>query len=89
VPDATLTEQWSLLHRMGARHLAYYPDDFLNDQPSLATVRRALSVRATLQGESDGLDTPPALAAPKDVPPIVDVEPAPIDGTAPVKVQPR
>ncbi|MDP9898877.1 poly-beta-1,6-N-acetyl-D-glucosamine N-deacetylase PgaB [Variovorax ginsengisoli] len=48
VPDSTLAAQWSLLHRMGARHLAYYPDDFFNDQPGLATVRNALSVRSSL-----------------------------------------
>jgi biofilm PGA synthesis lipoprotein PgaB len=48
VPDAELTRQWTLLHRAGVRHLGYYPDDFLNDQPSLETVRRAISVRTLL-----------------------------------------
>ena len=48
VPDAELTRQWTLLQRAGVRHLGYYPDDFLNDQPSLDTVRRALSVRTLL-----------------------------------------
>ncbi|MGE8199459.1 MAG: poly-beta-1,6-N-acetyl-D-glucosamine N-deacetylase PgaB, partial [Variovorax sp.] len=48
VPDAELTRQWTLLQRAGVRHLGYYPDDFLNDQPSLETVRRAISVRTLL-----------------------------------------
>jgi len=48
VPDAELTRQWTLLRRAGVRHLGYYPDDFLNDQPSLETVRRAISVRTLL-----------------------------------------
>lgn len=48
VPDAELTRQWTLLQRAGVRHLGYYPDDFLNDQPSLETVRRAISVRTML-----------------------------------------
>ncbi len=48
VPDAELTRQWTLLQSAGVRHLGYYPDDFLNDQPSLDTVRRALSVRTLL-----------------------------------------
>lgn len=48
VPDAELTRQWTLLQRAGVRHLGYYPDDFLNDQPSLDTVRRAISVRTLL-----------------------------------------
>ena len=48
VPDAELTRQWTLLRRAGVRHLGYYPDDFLNDQPSLETVRRAISMRTLL-----------------------------------------
>jgi biofilm PGA synthesis lipoprotein PgaB len=48
VPDAELTRQWTLLQRAGVRHLGYYPDDFLHDQPSLDTVRRAISVRSLL-----------------------------------------
>ena len=45
VPDATMARQWEVLRRKGARNLAYYPDDFLNDQPGLATVREAMSLR--------------------------------------------
>ncbi|MFM9926072.1 poly-beta-1,6-N-acetyl-D-glucosamine N-deacetylase PgaB [Variovorax sp. H27-G14] len=48
VPDAELTRQWTLLQRAGVRNLGYYPDDFLNNQPSLETVRRAISVRTLL-----------------------------------------
>ena len=81
VPDATLRAQWSLLHRLGARHLAYYPDDFHNDQPGLAVVRSALSVRENLEEKSEPLDTPPALALPKPTPPIAPVTPA--DAAAP------
>nr|MBF0684090.1 poly-beta-1,6-N-acetyl-D-glucosamine N-deacetylase PgaB [Pseudomonas sp.] len=61
VPDDTLARQWSLLHRLGAHHLAYYPDDFHKDQPSLAVARRAISVCENLQKDADGLNTPPAL----------------------------
>ncbi|WP_156909345.1 poly-beta-1,6-N-acetyl-D-glucosamine N-deacetylase PgaB [Ottowia thiooxydans] len=48
VSDDELTRQWTLLQRAGVRHLGYYPDDFLNNQPSLEVVRRAISVRALL-----------------------------------------
>jgi biofilm PGA synthesis lipoprotein PgaB len=72
VPDATLAAQWSMLHRMGARHLAWYPDDFLNDQPGLDVSRNALSIRANLAGTVDTLETPPALAPSKPAPPADD-----------------
>lgn len=48
VSDEELTRQWTLLQRAGVRHLGYYPDDFLNNQPSLDTVRRAISMRSLL-----------------------------------------
>jgi biofilm PGA synthesis lipoprotein PgaB len=48
VADAELARQWTLLQRAGVRHLGYYPDDFLNNQPSLDVVRRAISVRTVL-----------------------------------------
>lgn len=48
VPDDELARQWTLLQRAGMRHLGYYPDDFLNNQPSLDVVRRAISVRSLL-----------------------------------------
>lgn len=64
IPDATLARHWALLHRMGARHTAYYPDDFHTNQPGLETLQRALSIRATVREMGDGLDTPPALTRP-------------------------
>lgn len=38
-----LGERLRALQRAGARHLAYYPDDFLRDEPALVTIRRAIS----------------------------------------------
>ncbi|MCY1166270.1 Poly-beta-1,6-N-acetyl-D-glucosamine N-deacetylase [compost metagenome] len=49
VPDRELLRQWTLLQRMGVRHLGYYPDDFLNNQPSQQVLQQALSVRTLLQ----------------------------------------
>lgn len=40
---ALLAQRMRLLQQAGARHLAYYPDDFLRDQPALETIRRAIS----------------------------------------------
>ncbi|SFP03919.1 biofilm PGA synthesis lipoprotein PgaB [Variovorax sp. PDC80] len=66
VDKDTLAAQWTLLHRLGARHVALYPDDFLAGEPPLVTVRDILSVRANLAGgKVDGLETPPALAPAK------------------------
>ncbi len=62
VADAELARQWTLLLRAGVRHLGYYPDDFLNNQPSLDVVRRAISVRTMLPralGASAAETTPP------------------------------
>ncbi|SEU03518.1 poly-beta-1,6-N-acetyl-D-glucosamine N-deacetylase PgaB [Variovorax sp. OV084] len=61
VPDAELARQWTLLQRAGVRHLGYYPDDFLDNQPSLETVRRAISVRTLLPR---ALRTPSAAETP-------------------------
>lgn len=38
-----LGERLRTLQRAGARHLAYYPDDFLRDEPALTIIRRAIS----------------------------------------------
>lgn len=66
IDAATLAAQWTLLHRLGARHVALYPDDFLQGQPPLVTVRDILSVRADPRGgKVDSLETPPALAPAK------------------------
>jgi biofilm PGA synthesis lipoprotein PgaB len=69
VPDAELARQWTLLQRAGVRHLGYYPDDFLDNQPSLETVRRAISVRTLLPRalrtpSAAEIPTQPAQAAP-------------------------
>ena len=49
VSDAELSRQLLLLQRQGVRHVGYYPDDFLNNQPSLKTLQRALSTRSLLK----------------------------------------
>ena len=49
VSDAELSRQLLLLQRQGVRHVGYYPDDFLNDQPSLKTLQRTLSMRSLLK----------------------------------------
>jgi biofilm PGA synthesis lipoprotein PgaB len=49
VPSAVLAAQISRLRLRGARHIAYYPDDFLNDQPALAVIQPAISQRAEPQ----------------------------------------
>ena len=59
VPDDQFARQWSLLRRMGARHMAYYPDDFVANQPSLASARAAVSIRGTLSGQVKIRSTPP------------------------------
>lgn len=45
IQDATLTEQFSLLLRNDARHIGYYTDDFLHNQPHLEHIRPYMSVR--------------------------------------------
>lgn len=40
---AVLSRRLRLLQQGGARHLAYYPDDFLRDEPALESIRRAIS----------------------------------------------
>ena len=69
VPDAELARQWQLMRRAGARNLGYYPDDFLNNQPSLEVVRSALSTRTNL------LDT---VVLPSSLVPPVMLAPAPM-----------
>lgn len=45
VPDAELAAQARALVARGARHLAYYPDDFLRPSPALPTAREVISAR--------------------------------------------
>lgn len=44
VDTAVLRGQMDLLRRLGARHLAYYPDDFIAGHPVAAGVRPAMSI---------------------------------------------
>jgi len=63
VADAELAQQWRLLQRHGVRHIGYYPDDFLKDQPSLKTLQRALSVRSLLKRPLPDSSAPQGVAA--------------------------
>ena len=45
VPEAELAAQARTLVARGARHLAYYPDDFLLQAPALPTAREVISAR--------------------------------------------
>ena len=74
VPDAELTRQWQLMRRAGARNLGYYPDDFLNNQPSMEVVRNALSTRTKLLG---------AVVLPSSLVPPVTSAPAPMQKGSP------
>jgi biofilm PGA synthesis lipoprotein PgaB len=44
--DTELATHLDLLLYNGVRHIAYYPDDFLNDKPALETLRSRLSLNA-------------------------------------------
>lgn len=59
VADEILEQQFSLLRSMGGRHLAYYPDDFLENQPGLALIKRTLSRQSYLEsvpGKVEGIN---------------------------------
>lgn len=45
-PGAALPATARRLQAQGVRHLAYYPDDFIGDQPPLETARDAISARS-------------------------------------------
>ncbi|HXH04093.1 MAG TPA: poly-beta-1,6-N-acetyl-D-glucosamine N-deacetylase PgaB [Candidatus Competibacteraceae bacterium] len=49
LPTETLLQQLAELHRLGARHLAYYPDDLRSDHPRQALIRLEMSVRSRHQ----------------------------------------
>ncbi|MCC6303500.1 MAG: poly-beta-1,6-N-acetyl-D-glucosamine N-deacetylase PgaB [Gammaproteobacteria bacterium] len=44
VDTAELRGQMDLLRRLGARHLGYYPDDFIAGHPGIAGIRPAISL---------------------------------------------
>lgn len=72
VPDAELLRQFSVLHRLGARSVGYYPDDFLNDQPGLDSAREMMSLytdpRTDLKVRSPGKAAPDTGAPHRDEP---------------------
>ncbi|MDR2878064.1 MAG: poly-beta-1,6-N-acetyl-D-glucosamine N-deacetylase PgaB [Chromatiales bacterium] len=43
VDTAVLRAQLTLLQRLGARHLAYYPDDFIADHPNISALGAVMS----------------------------------------------
>lgn len=45
VPESDLTKEAHALVARGARHLAYYPDDFLRASPALPVAREVISAR--------------------------------------------
>jgi len=45
-PGAALPETARRLQAAGVRHLAYYPDDFLRDRPTLDIARETISARS-------------------------------------------
>ncbi|MEQ9451777.1 MAG: poly-beta-1,6-N-acetyl-D-glucosamine N-deacetylase PgaB [Pseudomonadales bacterium] len=46
IPDKELAAKFAQLLGHGVRHIAYYPDDFYNNQPALRVVRKHLSVNS-------------------------------------------
>lgn len=46
IPGEALKRQSRRLQAQGVRHLAWYPDDFLRDQPPLQDAREAMSARS-------------------------------------------
>jgi biofilm PGA synthesis lipoprotein PgaB len=45
IQDAVLKQQMQVLTKAGARHVGYYPDDFLKNQPEMEAVRPYVSAR--------------------------------------------
>ena len=78
IPDDVLEHQFMLLKRMGIRHFAYYPDDFLANQPGSDMLRRVLSTYDSLQGLAPGRSAPTA----EPQPPAVAAPAAPRNGRA-------
>ena len=44
ITDTAIDARFQLLQDQGVRHLGYYPDDFLRNQPQLEAVRPAISI---------------------------------------------
>lgn len=47
IPNDILTSQFRLLMRQGVKHIGYYPDKFLDNHPSLHTIKSNLSLNAS------------------------------------------
>jgi len=47
IPSADMVRAVRLLHTLGARHIAYYPDDVFEDQPKLAEFRPVFSMSSS------------------------------------------
>lgn len=45
IDTAVLREQMALLQRLGARHIAYYPDDFVAGHPDISSLGAAMSIK--------------------------------------------
>ncbi|SEO74650.1 biofilm PGA synthesis lipoprotein PgaB [Luteibacter sp. UNC138MFCol5.1] len=43
IPDAALAERMRAVQAKGARHIGYYPDDFIRDHPALEAIRPTIS----------------------------------------------
>ncbi|MEX1827632.1 poly-beta-1,6-N-acetyl-D-glucosamine N-deacetylase PgaB [Luteibacter sp. CQ10] len=43
IPAAAMGERMRAVQALGARHIGYYPDDFLKDQPALESIRPFIS----------------------------------------------
>jgi len=47
IPNDTLASQFHLLMRLGVKHIGYYPDKFLDQHPSLDTIRSSISLNTS------------------------------------------
>ncbi|MGD0629753.1 MAG: poly-beta-1,6-N-acetyl-D-glucosamine N-deacetylase PgaB [Terracidiphilus sp.] len=54
IPTEEIVLQMRLLQGRGVRHLAYYPDDFVKDQPALKVLRPEFSPSDSLPPQYDG-----------------------------------
>jgi biofilm PGA synthesis lipoprotein PgaB len=48
ISDSTLTERLRHMITKGARHVAYYPDDYTVNKPDISEIRKEMSVEANL-----------------------------------------
>jgi biofilm PGA synthesis lipoprotein PgaB len=60
IPAEELREQLRYLQSLGARHLAYYPDDFITGHPALQPLREGISIAVYPPGSSSAANAEPA-----------------------------